>query len=144
MKSYLQLFTSILNEMELDIASFNQIGNDLIEITLSYKNRDESVDLETCAQAAERLAEAIDYEIGLDISSSGAERVIENQNYESALNKYIYIKFVNPKAGMDHVEGELIEVNDDFVSVKYRFKHTHKTVDVERNNIQLLRLAVKI
>ncbi len=144
MKSYLEIFAPYLDEMELEITQSNQIGSDLIELMIAHKNSSESVDLDTCAKVAQTLAEAIDYEIGLDVSSQGAEREIDKEHYDSMVGEHVYIKFVNPKAGFDEIEGDVLEVNDDFVEVKYRFKHTHKTIEVERKNIALLRLAVRI
>ncbi|HZJ87234.1 MAG TPA: ribosome assembly cofactor RimP [Erysipelothrix sp.] len=144
MKSYLEIFEPLLDEMNLEITHANQVGGDLLELIISYNNSTESVDLDTCAKVAQTLAEAIDYEIGLDISSQGAEREIDKEDYDSMMDEYVYIKFINPKAGFDEIEGDVVEVNDDFIKVKYRFKHTHKTIEVERKNIALLRLAVRI
>lgn len=143
MDSYLKIFEPILKDMNLEIVSYNRLG-DLIELIIAYEGSLEHVDLDTCAKAAQALAEAIDYDIGLDVSSQGAERVIDSDMYDTVIGSYIYVKFKNPKAGMDEVQGVLESVDDEVVCVKYRFKHTHKTVDVERNNIELLRLAVEI
>lgn len=144
MKLYLELFVSIADKLNVEITSFNMIGNELIEMTIAYKDSDEHIDLETSSKVAEAFAEAIDYDIGLDISSQGAERLISPDKYEEHINDYVFVKFINPKQGLDKVEGELVSVNDDVVNIKYRFKHTHRNIDVERNNIELLRLAVKI
>ncbi len=144
MNSYLDIFESILSNMGLEIVSLNQIGNDLVEVIIAYKDSYDHVDLDTCAKAAQAMAEAVDYDIGLDVSSEGAERIIKEEDYESVVGSYVFVKLKNPTAGMDHVEGTLESISEDTLEMKYRFKHTHKTVNVERENIELLRLAVKI
>lgn len=144
MESYLKVFKPLLDDMGIEIVSVNQVGNELLEVIISYKNKSEHIDLETSSKVAHTLAEAIDYEIGLDVSSEGAERLVAADQYESVLGSYVFVKFKNPKQGMDQVTGDLESIHDTHITIKYRFKHTHKTVDVERENIELLRTAVKI
>ncbi len=144
MESYIKVFTPLVDALDIEIIQVKKISNDLLEIIIAYKDRTEAIDLETSAKVAQVLAEAIDYEIGLDVSSQGAERMIQPQDYESVLNQYVFVKFKDPKQGMDQVSGELSAVHDTSITIKYRFKHTYKTVDVERENIELLRTAVKI
>lgn len=144
MKSYLDIFAPIVDKMNIRIVDSKRIGNDLLEITIAYRDNADHVDLETCSKVAHALAEAVDYDVSLDVSSEGAERVIPSHLYETVKGQYIHIKFKQPKDGLDVVEGTLEEISDDVLGVKYRFKHTHKNIDVERENIDLLRLAVKI
>lgn len=144
MKNYLEIFESVASGLNLRIVSFNQVGHDLLEVIIAYADSSDHVDLETSSKAAQAFAEAIDYDIALDVSSEGAEKEIDLNLIENMLGEYIFIKFKNPKAGFDQVEGELVEVSDDALNIKYRFKHTYKMLSVERNNIDLVRLAVKI
>lgn len=144
MKNYFEIFSSIADSMDIDIVTFNRVGNDIIEVIIAYKDNSDHVDLDTCAEVANAFAEAVDFEIALDVSSEGAEREIDLEEIESVLNEYVFVKFKNPKAGFDQVEGDLISIDENSIEVKYRFKHTHKTLMVERDNIDLLRLAVKI
>ncbi|NLW15091.1 MAG: ribosome assembly cofactor RimP [Erysipelothrix sp.] len=143
MKSYLDIFEPIAKEMGVKIVHSKKVANDILEINIAYTDKVDSVDLETCAKVANAFAEATDFEIGLDVSSEGAERVIPANLFETVIGKHVYVKFKNPTEGMNDVEGELSEVKDSSICVKYRFKHTHKTIEIERENINLLRLAVK-
>lgn len=144
MKNYLEIFESVAAGLNLRIVTFNQVGHDLLEVIVAYADSLEHVDLETSSKAAQAFAEAIDYDIALDVSSEGAEKEVDINLIDTVLGEYIFIKFKNPKAGFDQVEGELIKVSDEELEVKYRFKHTYKMLSVERNNIDLVRLAVKI
>lgn len=144
MKRYLEIFEPIAKEMGLEIVSYNAVNPDVLELSISLIDSYDSPDLETLSKAASLFAESIDFAISLDVSSMGAERTIVEEDYESSIGKYIYVDFKDPANGMDEVEGELVEVNNSFISVKYRVKHTSKVVQIERNNIKLLRIAVKV
>lgn len=144
MKNYLEIFESVASGLNLRIVAFNQVGHDLLEVIIAYADSLDHVDLETSSKAAQAFAEAIDYDIALDVSSEGAEKEIDLNLIEDMLGEYIFIKFKNPKAGFDQIEGELVKVSEDELDVKYRFKHTYKMLSIERKNIDLVRLAVKI
>ena len=144
MKNYLEILEPIADEMSLNIVSMKSVGNDLYEVIIANKDNLEPIDLETSSKAANAFAEAIDYEVSLDVSSEGAEKVISLDLIDTVIGAYVHVKFINPSQGFDHVEGELIDVTEDILKVQYRFKHTHRILEVERNNIDLMRLAVKI
>lgn len=144
MKNYLEIFESVASGLNLRIVAFNQVGHDLLEVIIAYADSLDHVDLETSSKAAQAFAEAIDYDIALDVSSEGAEKEIDLNLIEDMLGEYIFVKFKNPKAGFDQIEGELVKVSEDELGIKYRFKHTYKMLSIERKNIDLVRLAVKI
>ncbi len=144
MKTYQDTIESIADSMGLRIVSMKNIGNDTFEVVIAYADSMDHVDLETSSKAAHAFAEGIDYEVGLDVSSEGAEKVIPLELVDTALDQYIYLKLKNPKDGFDHVEGDLVKIETDALEVKYKFKHTYKVLRVERNNIDLMRFAVKI
>ena len=144
MKDYLSKFEPILDELGLEIVSYHSVNSNLLELSLGIVGSVKSPDLETLSEAANLLAESIDYEIGLDISSPGAEREIKPSDYKASIGMYVYVDLKNPAKGMDAIEGELEEVMDRYISIRYRVKHTSKVVQVERDNIKLLRSAVKV
>lgn len=144
MDRYQDLFYKIAQKENVEIKSMKRINADLIEVVLGYTNSLEHVDLETCSKCAFAFAEAIDYEIGLDVVSEGAEQVIPEPLYQEALGKYVHVKYKQPKSGYDKLEGTLLEVNDELIILKTRFKHSFKNIEVERSNIDLLRFAVLV
>lgn len=144
MDRYLEIFEPIAKDLGVEIKSLKLTKSETLEITLARLDSFESVDLELSSRAAQAFAEAIDYDMALDVSSEGAERVIDKSQYEREIGAYVFVGFKNPKDGEDHVEGVLTSVEDDVISVNYRAKHTTKTMKVERDNIRLLRRAVKV
>lgn len=145
MEKYRKILDSIASDLSLLIVTMTPISNDLVEVTLRNKeNPKVAVDLEACSNAARLFAEAIDYEVGLDVSSEGAEHEIRVDDYASYIGAYVHVKFKQPKEGIDKVEGEFVSVDENSLVIRYRFKHTHKEINIERDNIELLRTAVKL
>lgn len=143
MDKYLEIFTPIADTFGVNIVDIDKVGNDILELGIARKDF-VPVDLDLCAQVAEAFGEAINYEIGLDVGSAGAERIIEPENYIDLENQYVFIQFMNPFQGADYVEGTVKTVDEENVTVTYRQKTALKEVAIERKNIKMLRLAVKV
>ena len=58
--------------------------------------------------------------------------------------EYVFVKLKNPKDGLNHVIGDLIEANDNEVIISYRDKTRLKKVAIEKDNLGLIRTAVKV
>ena len=77
--------------------------------------------------------------------SPGAERELKtDQQLRDAIGKYVYVKLIDPKQGLDQVLGDLKEVNDDSIIVAYKEKTRNKTIEIDRNNINVIMTAVKL
>lgn len=144
MVQILETLTRVAESLELRIVRTYQVSSDLLEVIVAHKDSSEHVDLDAVSEAASAFAEAIDYEIGLDVSSEGAESEIKDDAYESVIGEFVYVQFINPVKNEEFLEGILVAVNDSNIVVKIRVKHAQKDFTVERNNIALLRLAVKL
>lgn len=142
--TYIDTLNKVADTLNLKIVKTHSVGDDLLEIRLAHKDSLEALDLETVSQAASLFAEAIDYEIGLDVSSEGAERELVESEYGLAVGKYVYIKLINPEKGYNEYEGDLVSLDDETIIISVRVKHTSKEFTVDRKNIKLLRLAVKV
>ncbi|NLC04920.1 MAG: ribosome maturation factor RimP [Erysipelothrix sp.] len=111
---------------------------------------DKAVDLDGIAQVSELLSSAIDEsnlveeEYLLDIGSAGAERELELDQLDESLNKYVFVKFRNPLQGADSVYGDLVEINQDSITIEYRVKHAKKKIELDKENVAKIRLAVKV
>ena len=143
MEKYVEKFVAIADGMDLEIVDVTFASNDQMNIRLARKNF-LSVDLDTCEKAHRAFGEAIDYEIALDVSSAGAERVIDPSQYDDLKGQYVLIKFKNPFSGADYVEGTIVAIDDNEITVSYQLMHRMKEVAIERENIAMLRLAVKV
>lgn len=143
MEKYVELIKPVADSLGLDIIETELINKDLLEISIANKNY-EPIDLDTCTRAAEAFGEALDYEIGLDVGSAGAEREIDAEDFDSLIDQYVLVQFANPFMGADYVEGTVVSVDDQDIVISYRQKHALKEVKIERLNIKMLRLAVKL
>lgn len=120
-------------------------------LQVSVMKLDGSIDIDTCASASATISEMLDvedmisFEYYLEVCSPGAERELrDNDEILAALNEYIYIKFINPKEGMDEIKGYLREVKEGSLLVEYMDKAVKRKKEVEKDNIKLIRLSVKI
>ncbi len=143
MEGYLRKFVEIADQMGLEIVDVSFENRDLMALRIAHKNQD-PVDLDTCVEASRAFGQAIDYAISLDVSSAGAEREIDLADIESVIGQYVLLKFVNPTQGGDYVEGTLLSFEDDLLEIEYQVMHRKKTIQIEKENVAMLRLAVKV
>lgn len=120
-------------------------------LQVSIMRKDGTMDIDTCADVSHQISQMLDeedmipYEYYLEVCSPGAERELRNdKEIMDALNEFVYIKFKNPKEGMDEIKGYLLEVNDDTLLISYMDKAVKRKKEVAKDNIALIRLSVKI
>ena len=76
----------------------------------------------------------------LEVSSRGAERTLDNDDeINDALEKYIHVEVENMV-----YEGILLENNDDNILISINIKGRFKRIPIKKEEIKLIRLAVKI
>lgn len=151
--------TSIKNLIEPVLATMNlhlyelvwrQEGNARI-LQIAIMREDGTMDIDTCSEVSEKLSEVMDEkdiitsEYFLEVCSPGAERELRSDaDIERAIHEFIYIKFKNPKLGLDEVKGTLMAVQGDLLKVDYMAKAVKKHIEIEKDNIAKITLAVKI
>ncbi len=120
-------------------------------LRLAVMRKDGSMDIDTCAAISEAVSAALDeadliaHEYFLEVCSPGAERVLMgDEDIRQAVGEYVYIKYRNPKGGRDEIYGTLLQVETDHLHIAYMDKAVKREMDVDRDNIALIRLAVKI
>ena len=119
-------------------------------LRISIGKKDRTIDLETCSMMSEKISLLLDVipelddKYYLEVCSPGAERELKDiDDIKNALNEYVYLKLKSPKDGLDDLTGNLIEVNENSVKIRYRVKTREKDFDVLLENIALIRLAIK-
>lgn len=124
---------------------------DMQILEISILKKDNSMDIDTCALASEKISimldekDCIPFEYYLEVCSPGAERVLNNDDeIRKSIGEYVYVKLKNPKCGIDEITGFLMDANDDFINISYMQKAVKKNLEIERNNIKLIRLSVKL
>lgn len=145
------LILPVLEEMQLQLyeIAWRQEGNTKI-LQVAVMRADGSMDIDTCAEVSERLSEVLDekdliqHEYFLEVCSPGAERELHSEEeIQKAIGEYVYIKYRNPKGGRDELYGTLEQIEADHYHLSYMDKAVKKKIDIEKENVALIRLAVK-
>ena len=120
-----------------------EYGTTILRVILDKKD---GADIELLAQANEYLSERIDKydtdmpEYMLEVSSRGAERTLDNEDeINDALGEYIHVELSNMV-----YEGVLNENNVDSILMTINIKGRFKKIPIKKEEIKLIRLAVKI
>ena len=122
-------------------------GDTYLEVVI---DRVEPIDMNTIVSVSGLLSSYLD-EIDdsdekyfLDISSLGAEKPLKVDNLKSYQGRYVNVHLINPIDGENIYEGDMIEVNEDSITLSYRIKTRVKQINILLNNIYKIRLAIKI
>lgn len=120
-------------------------------LQIAIMRNDGSMDIDTCAEMSEKISELLDEkdliasEYFLEVCSPGAERELRNkEEILDAVGEFVYVKLRNPKAGLDEVKGTLTAFEKDVISIDYMAKAVKKQIQIEVENISMIRLSVKI
>ena len=137
------------HQVKLYEVVWSKLDNNKV-LQIAIMKNDGSMDLDICQSVSEDISQLLDedetlQQYYLEICSPGAERKLRNlQEVTDAINSYIYVKLLNAKEGMDEVTGTLLAVNNEIVTVEYMNKTRKKSIDIDYQNIKLIRLAVKL
>ena len=118
-------------------------GNLILRVILDKKG---GIDINELGAANEYLSSKLDKydsdmpEYFLEVSSRGAERTLDNEEeIVEAVGKYIHIN----TSDMEY-EGEFLENTSDTITIRCNLKGRFKNFIINKNEIKLIRLAVKI
>ncbi len=149
-KKITQDIQPILDEYQVDLYEINWIKskrNSILQIAIM--NKDKTMDIDTCASVSEKISSyldesnLIDDEYMLEVCSPGAERALRNLNeIKDAINQKVFVSFKKDIKGLNEVIGNLIQVEENLITVKYMDKAVAKNCQIEFENIKLIRLAV--
>ena len=138
-----------VNELGFELVSINrkiEKGDVLISVVV---DRVEPIDMNTIVTLSQDLSSYID-EIDdsnekyfLDISSLGAEKPLKIENLKDYVGRYVNVHVTNAIEGNNIFEGDLLEVNEDSITLSYRIKTRVKKVVILQSNIYKIRLAIK-
>jgi ribosome maturation factor RimP len=120
-------------------------------LQISIMKEDGTMDLDTCAEVSEKISEVLDEkdpvqgEYTLEVCSPGAEREIRDLNeLDHMAGSYVFVRFKEPVKKMNEVTGEIESVEDGEITLAYRDKAATRRMTFTRDNIQFIRLAVRI
>ena len=137
----------------------NELGYDLVSLTSKKEKGDlvlsivvdkvEPIDMNMIVSLSEALSKYLD-EIDesnepylLDVSSLGAEKPLKIENLMDYVGRYIHVHVTNPIKGENIFEGDLLEVNEESLTVAVRNKTRVTNIVILLSNIYKIRLAIK-
>lgn len=127
----------------------NETGHDTLQIAIMDSHG--KMDIDTCAEVSQLVGDKLDEEdlitkeYYLEVCSPGAERELRsNEQVLAAKGEYVYVKLIDPEKGIDSLYGTLLNVDEDLIEMQYLVKNIKKKIKIERKNIKLIRMAVKV
>ncbi|MGM9873726.1 MAG: ribosome maturation factor RimP [Bacilli bacterium] len=114
-------------------------------------DRVEPINMDDIVLLTNNLNEYIDNELDIeelppfimDICSLGAEKPIKIENIDNYIGRFIHVHLQNPISGENIYEGDLIETNEEEITITYKIKTRIKTLKIQKSNILKIRLAIK-
>lgn len=146
------LIEPLLLEQELKLYEMNwrKEGKTSV-LQIAIMRMDGSMDIDTCALVSEQISQRLDqadliaHEYFLEVCSPGAERELRSEvEIAHAIGEYVYIKYRDPKAGRNEIYGILEAIEEERLHISYMDKNIQRKTDVNKDNIALIRLAVKL
>lgn len=119
----------------------HEFGENIVEILLTGSNINTDALAEIHVQLFELLDDNdINPNYFLEISSRGAEYPLENlTEIKEHVGKYVYVDAHRFKGS-----GELLEVTDNTLELRYNAKGQFRKIKIEYDTINLVRTSVKI
>ena len=79
----------------------------------------------------------------LDVSSLGAEKPLSVEKLDAYVGRFIHVHLINPIKGENIYEGDLVNVSNETITLTYRIKTRSMSVEINKENISKVRLAIK-
>ena len=144
---------------ELLTKKVNECGYELVSLSLERRQGDlvlalivdrvENIDMSAIVELTNVInpyldeINPFDTPYSLDISSLGVEKPLKVERLNDYVNSYIHVHLNNPIKGENIYEGELVSVSDSSISLTYRVKTRSLTIEILKENISSVRLAIK-
>ena len=140
-----QLISAKLNEEGYELYSLS-FANETLSLVV---DREQDIDMDAIVIITNVLNAYLDelnpFEKAytLDISSLGAEKPLKVEKLEAYVGRYVNVHLINPIKGENIYEGELTSVNESNIVITYKNKTRSIAVEINKENISKIRLAIK-
>ncbi len=115
----------------------------LLEIVV---DREETISMDDIVDISQKISELLDQHdfceesYNLSIYSLGIEKPLDLTHLEKYVGKYVSIHLSNPYKGINNLEGEIIDVDEEYVHLNVKVKSktiTYKIIkkDIDKGNI---------
>ena len=138
-----------LNELGYDLYSLKsrkEKGELILEVIV---DRLEKINLNDIVEVTNEINlildenDPIEESYVLDVSSLGAEKPLKVEKLKDYVGQYVHLHMINPVDGINIIEGNLVDVNEDELTLSYKIKTREKTITTKLTNIYQIRLAIK-
>ncbi len=134
----------------IDVILRKEFGANIISVIIDDP-KTFSLDIEEVANINQELLDIVNDDIPdgyyLEVTSLGIERELLNENdYQKALGKYIYIKTyqkIDTAYNLKEIYGDLVEVKENEFILESLINQRKKIVVIPRDKVSKIRLAVK-
>lgn len=147
-----KLVTPILEEQNFELVEVEFVKEGKNWFLRVFIDKEGGIDIEECAFVSEKLSEKLDamdpdpipQAYFLEVSSPGAERPLQKESdYEQAVGKYIHISLYQAVDGEKQIEGTLVHLDSEQLTLSVKIKTRVKEMTFERKNIAKARLAIQ-
>ena len=140
-----QLISTKLNENGYELYSL-VFANETLSIVV---DRVKDIDMDAIVEITNVLNAYLDelnpFEKAytLDVSSLGAEKPLSIEKLDSYIGKFIHVHLINPIKGENIYEGDLVSVDNETFVISYRVKTRSMSLEINKQNVSKVRLAIK-
>ena len=140
-----QLISEKLNEQGYELYSLSFANETLSVVVDRVKDIDMNAIVEITNVLNAYLDELNPFEKAytLDVSSLGAEKPLKVEQLANYVGKFVHVHLINPIKGENIYEGDLISVNDETFTITYRIKTRSISLEINKQNVSKVRLAIK-
>ena len=132
-----------------DLSFVNEGGMRILRVMITKEQG--GIDLDTCADVSEEISTLLDQldeesdEYYLEVCSAGAERELRtDEEISDAVNKFVFAKLNKSFKQMDEIKGDLLSFENNVLTISYMDKAVRRKAEINRENISMIRLAVRI
>ncbi len=141
---------SCANSLSLKIISVEYVFENGIKILRIIAEGKDGLSIDEATSLNEAISlkldeeDFIDEEYYLEVSSEGLEKTLKNdEDIAKAVGKYIFVKLYEKVNGLKEIYGDLINFENDVLVMEYMAKNIKKKIEIKKNQICKIRLAVK-
>ena len=146
-----ELFQPVFDANGVVLYELKWINSGERTLQVAIMKEDGTMDLDTCADVSEQLSELLDREdpipeeYTLEVCSPGAEREIKDLDMlDRMVGAYVFVRLSKPVRKMTEFTGEIKEVEDSLIRLEYRDKAAKRTAEFTKEDIEFIRMAVRI
>ena len=132
-----------------ELSFVNEGGMRILRVMITKEQG--GVDLDTCADVSEEISALLDQhdeesdEYYLEVCSAGAERELRTDDeILDAVNKFVFAKLNKSYKQMNEIKGDLLSFENNVLTISYMDKAVRRNAEINREDISMIRLAVRI